>query len=206
MLDVRKKGNYIKVDGMTFSLGNAKLSSRTLIWSIAPGKDYSCRQSCPGCYAMNLFRRYPGVKDCWIKNYETVRDNPDRIVTAIKAIIEAYGDYFDQVRVHTAGEFFSEEYAQAWNKAAEILQAAGKQVYSYTKNEDVLPFLGNINVVRSWVPGHGFNFGPAQSIERLARERNLPICPATQDHQGPIICGDNCRTCINEQFVLFIKH
>ena len=207
-MDIRKKGNYIKAETaqgtLTFSLGNKKLASDILIFNLLAGTKGSCVVDCPGCYAKKAERLYPSAAKARKENFRIVKENPDIISQVVPAIVAKYKKYISTIRIHEGGDMFSKEYAQAWDVTAGQLRIEyGIKTYTYTKTNIRLY---NVNVVESILPTGEFNFGRKVWVEEKAQELNAPICPATQDHQGPIICGDNCRICIDEQHVLFIKH
>lgn len=111
--------NILEGVGIHVSRGNSKLG-RIMNWSLTPGASCSveacatCMQD--GCYAMKAYRMYPQTRKAWDDNLEFCAKN----LPAFKCIMSMYITIMKPTffRVHTAGDFFSQEYAEAWAEIA----------------------------------------------------------------------------------------
>lgn len=201
--------------------GNSKLGKGVWTFSTLPGTGSfsvevdgqqvevrgTCPCSCSGCYAQTGFYRMPSVILSNALRTIIARDHLDFMVRAISAQIAAEG--ITLVRIHASGDFFSPEYVEAWKRIAAA--APGTLFWSYTKNaaaEDAFQGLENVNIVRSVIPGLGFNFGPCGYILRAyealrALGKDVYVCRCGIDPDQHCI---NCRGCSRNAFVLFIEH
>jgi len=126
---------------------------------------------------------------------------------AILAQIEA--DNIQLLRIHASGDFFSANYIEMWR---EIVNRCPSCVFwTYTKNpaaEKAFDDYSNINIVRSIIPGVGFNFGKCEYIIKAyhaltAVGKRVYICRCGMDKNQHCT---NCRGCTENEFVLFIEH
>ena len=201
--------------------GNSKLGKGVFTWSMLPGNHAfdgivngqkivtfgTCLCNCPGCYAKTGFYNMPSVLAANALKTSLTRVYPDFVKRAIIAQIEA--DNIKLCRIHASGDFFCAEYIQLWR---EIVKACpGCVFWTYTKNKDAeraFDDLENINIVKSIVPGYGFNFGKCGYI--------LKVYAALKEQGKPVYicrCGidknqhcTNCKGCSKNEFVLFIEH
>lgn len=137
------------------------------------------------------------------------RDYTDFLRRARIAQIKA--DNIKLCRIHAAGDFIGPEYILAWY---EIVQACPDCVFwTYTKNksaESAFNDLKNINIVKSCIPGAGFNFGPCEYIintyNKLVNDgKRVYICRCGFDADRPQHCN-NCTGCSKNEHVLFLEH
>lgn len=201
--------------------GNAKLGKGVWTFSTLPtnrvyiveinGEKVEIKGTCPchcdGCYATKGFYNMPSVlKSNAIKTL-LVRRFLDFVERAIKAQIEA--DCILLLRIHASGDFFSIEYIEMWHR---IVKEMSNCVYwTYTKNplaESAFDDLNNINVVKSIVKGHGFNFGHCDYIIKVyhalkAEGKPVYICRCGVDPNQHCV---NCKGCSENLYVLFIEH
>jgi len=205
--------------------GNSKLGKGVWTWSMLPGtetyhvnigskaeSDYmdikgTCVCDCQGCYAKTgFFRMNSTVKSLAIKT-GIARLYTDFMVNAIMAQIEA--DNIKLVRIHAAGDFFSTNYIKAWYRIA--IECTNTVFWTYTKNNEAVNAfddLNNINIVKSCIPGIGFNFGHCDYIikayEALKAAGHDPyICRCGIDPNQHCI---NCKGCSAHKYVLFVEH
>jgi len=209
-----KKGNFLhyypNIDDpgyLTFSLGNRKLSSRVLIFSLPAGADGTCPCTCPGCYARKTERIFPSAAASRGMNLSMLQAyGPRVIVSAIKAILNKYRHLIDAIRIHEGGDFYSAAYANAWMDAAAHAREFRIATYTYTKTS--FPPLPGINVVQSTLPNGELNYGPADDLDAKRYRSGLsaddPTCPATLGQD--VICGKDCTYCHHMQYVLFVQH
>ena len=201
--------------------GNAKLGKGVFTFSTLPGNmEYSvdidgtiytvkgtCLCNCVGCYAQTGFYRMPSVlKSLAIKTI-LCRKYPEFVKNAIIAQIKA--ENIKLCRIHAAGDFYGPEYIAIWQ---DIVKACdGCAFWSYTKNpaaETAFDAFKNCNIVKSILPGFGFNFGHCDYIlmvYRALRDMGKPvyICRCGIDKNQHCV---NCHGCAKNEFVLFIEH
>jgi hypothetical protein len=190
------------------SKGNAKLDKSVLGWSITPVKScLNCSECKKDCYALGPYRRYPNVKTAWDRNFDLAKSGEflnhivDQLSKVKKPVV---------VRIHVAGDFFSQRYINAWSAIAN--QFSHIKFYTYTKVSDKFDFtpftsLDNTNLIDSIAFDGGINFGDQERVDFLV-ENGYTVCPATQGKD--VICGGNkensCTICHTNDKVCFIKH
>lgn len=159
------------------------------------------------CYATKDKYNTPGVIASLGIKTRLARRHLDFLRRAILAQIEADG--VRVLRVHVAGDFFSPEYVDMWRAIAR--ECPGVVMWTYTKvaaAENAFDDVPNFNVVKSFVPGHGNNYGECGYILALYEAlqtagKSVYICKCgMQGERHCIECGA-CRTC---DHVLFIEH
>ena len=201
--------------------GNSKLGRGVWTFSTLPsnnifdvvinGKSYSvrgtCPCNCPGCYAQTGFYNMPSVMVAnAIKTY-LVRNYLEWVKAAIIAQIIA--DNIQLLRVHASGDFFSADYIELWR---EVVTACPACVFwTYTKNpaaETAFDDLENINIVKSIIPGLGFNYGKCGYILKAYKALKAAgvavyICRCGIDKNQHCF---GCKGCSRNKYVLFIEH
>lgn len=201
--------------------GNSKLGKGVWTFSTLPtnqqftveinGKEYviggTCPCSCPGCYATKGNYNFSGVrKSLAIKTY-LAKNFPEFVKNAIIAQIKACD--IKLCRIHASGDFFGMQYIVMWREI--VKESASCVFWTYTKNkvaENAFSDLQNINIVKSIVPGFGFNFGKCEYILKVynaLKEIGKPvyICRCGIDNNQHCT---NCKGCSKNEFVLFIEH
>ena len=201
--------------------GNAKLGKGVWTWSTLPSNQIfaveingtihyaigTCPCNCKGCYAQTGFYNMPSVKQSNAIKTIIAREYMDFMKRAIIAQIKADGILL--CRIHASGDFFSEEYINAWR---EIVKACGNCTFwTYTKNadaENAFADCNNINIVKSVIHGFGFNFGKCEYILRVykalkAMNKDVYICRCGIDKNQHCV---NCKGCSKNEYVLFIEH
>lgn len=209
--------------------GNTKIG-KVWAWSMLPreiaytftwsGKEYNICGTCWGtckdpdtgeitCYACAGHYQRQSVRASLGINTFLARYCLDFLERAIKAQIEA--DNIQVCRVHVAGDFFSDQYVEMWQRVAESFPAVC--FWTYTKNaaaESAFDFINNFHVVRSRIPGHGYNFGHCDYVIAMydmltAAGYKVYICKCGFDKESPTHC-DTCAACRSCDFVLFLEH
>lgn len=87
------------------------------------------------CYGTSLEAAFPSVRALHWNNYDLVR-NAKTADKMTDVILPAISDYVKVLRVHSFGDFFNDNYFQAWLNVAEKLPHIS--FFAYTK---VLPYL-----------------------------------------------------------------
>jgi hypothetical protein len=185
--------------------GNAKLSKCILGWSITPVITCPNNNQCANtCYARKLEKLYPVCKRAWTRNYQLskTREFKNTISTFIASKIKK----IKYVRIHVSGDFYSQEYIDKW--CSIVQEFPDIKFYTYTKtfnmfNFDNITSLANINIINSIAPDGGINYGDSKRIEYL-KSIGYNVCPTQKGDN--IICGENCKICIEKQKVCFNVH
>lgn len=202
--------------------GNDKLGRGVWTFSVLPtnkmfhvdfGNDLimdilgTCPCWCDKCYATRGRYVFDNVIAANARKTVFVRLYTDFLYNAIVAQIQA--DKIKICRIHAAGDFCDLGYIGMWRK---IVQNCPETVFwTYTKNnvaENAFDDLENINVVKSCIPGIGFNFGHCDYIIRVyhalkAAGKKVYICRCGIDKMQHCT---NCHACIENEIVLFIEH
>lgn len=201
--------------------GNDKLGRGVYTWSMLPTNDYfdfkidnaeyhipgTCPCHCKGCYATKGHYTFENVIAANGRKTLLARMDLDFVERAITAQILASN--ITICRIHAAGDFFSADYINMWRR---VVSHCSKTVFwTYTKSvdaENAFNDLNNINVVRSIIPGIGFNFGHCDYIMKVyhalkAIGKNVHICRCGIDKNQHCT---SCRGCVDNEIVLFIEH
>lgn len=201
--------------------GNEKIGKGVYHWSMLPGThdfdavingEYvnvkgTCACNCGGCYAMAGRYNMASVVNALASRTLIARENLEFMINAINGQIAA--DKIELVRVHVAGDFFSDDYISAWKIIAAM--NPNTRFWTYTKvhtAENAFDDLNNFNVIKSVIPGVGFNFGHCGYIldvyNALKSEgKNVHICKCGFDKNQHCI---NCKGCSENEYVLFLEH
>lgn len=164
------------------------------------------------CYAFTGNYQYDTTKAYLAIRTILAREFPEFLERAIMAQIEA--EKIELCRIHAAGDFFGKEYAAMWKRIAIACQ--GTIFWTYTKVkefEKLFNGIENANIVKSVIPGFGFNFGHCDYIMRLykylkSKGFKVHICfCGIEKYAGiePKHCT-NCKSCSECDYVLFIEH
>ena len=184
--------------------GNKKLDKSILCWSISPIKSCPNCQDCKkSCYANKSYRMWPNVKKCWDSNLEMAHDGSFK-GKIIKELATAKN--VTAVRIHVAGDFFSQMYLNDWKEIASLFPDIN--FYSYSKTFHLFDFseliaLENVNVINSITDDNGINFGDEKRVTELL-EQGYTICPTA--YWKTVICGLDCKICHKESKVAFLVH
>jgi hypothetical protein len=129
------------------------------------------------------------------------------VKNAIKAQIKA--DDIKLSRIHASGDFASMEYVKAWQEIVKECENCVFWTYTKVKEyETMFDDIANINIVKSCIPGFGFNYGHCDYILKVYKAlkdmgKNVYICRCGIDANQHCT---NCKGCSKNEFVLFIEH
>lgn len=180
------------------------------------GKEYTAKGTCPcsciGCYATKGNYRFSSViRSLMIKTILS-RDFMEFVERAIMAQIEA--DKIELCRIHASGDFFSVKYAEMWKRIA--IAFPNVLFWTYTKNrecEHVFDDVKNANIVKSIIPGFGFNFGHCDYIIKLYKylkskgyKVHICFCGIEEHANIDVRHCTKCHSCAENDYVLFIEH
>ena len=167
----------------------------------------TCPCTCDKCYGLTGHYLQDDAKKSNGRKTFLAYNHLEFVRRAILAQIIARKIKF--VRIHATGDFFSAEYVAMWQDI--ISRNPDTRFWTYTKNRDAemaFDSLENANIVRSLIPGCGFNFGDGEHLLK---------CLATLESMGetPYFCRcgidkdqhcTNCKGCSVNRYVLFVKH
>ena len=204
--------------------GNDKTGKLVYTFSILPGNGYysvminnelidikgTCVCNCTGCYAQAGRFNCSNVIQSIAVNTYLVNYYLAFVKACIAAQLECIGN--GEIRIHAAGDFNtinSDNYAAMWHDIAE--KYTDFLFWTYTKvkkYETLFDDLNNANIVKSVIPGIGFNYGHCDYIINAyytlkEMGKTVYICKCGIDKNQH--CQD-CKVCATYEYVLFIKH
>lgn len=202
---VRYGGEIIYIsDPLKF--GNHKLSKEIAVFDLlAVHSCTNCKACARDCYALKAQRARYEVWDSRAVHTYLARHDLVTLRSLIVSQMRARNFKAKIVRIHSAGDFLSQEYFDMWKEIAREFR--GIAFYTYTKAP--LDFGGlpsNFNIVRSVLPDGGINFGSEEYVKEKARKFNAVICPYGTPAGDGVRCGVDCTLCLKEKYVLFYKH
>lgn len=216
-----------------FTYGNKKLNKDIAIFDLpagapATGQFYgTCGRLCPGCYAIKAEKCYKNVLPARRRNL-AASFSPGFVNRAILELLpKVKSGRVTAVRVHSAGDFYSNAYAAKWYRIAEYFRHIGAPVmfYAYTKRTGRralgevlrLKMLSNFVLIDSMQYGEisgAVNYGTAEEL-KPARAAGAFMCPCgtaedKSKQTGARICGASCTYCQTkcaQKFApVFLKH
>lgn len=204
--------------------GNSKTGKAVYTWSLLPGTEFheielngvivsikgTCCCDCSGCYAKAGFYKTSSVIRSLAINTYLVNNFPDFVKNAIMAQLEIIGR--GEIRIHAAGDFNTEspeQYANMWKDIASKFNSFRFWTYTKIKKfETIFDSLKNANIVKSVIPGVGFNFGTCEYIINAYytlkdMEQSVYICRCGIDKGQHC---ERCGVCTTYKYVLFVEH
>lgn len=204
--------------------GNDKTGKAVYTFSLLPGNfDYTveingkvyvicgtCVCKCKGCYAMTGHYNHDNTIRSMAINTYLVNYHIDFVYRCIMAQLEYIGR--GEIRIHAAGDFNtvnSEQYANMWYQIAKKNNSFRFWTYTKVKKyETLFDELKNANIVKSVIPGIGFNFGHCNYIINAYYTlkdlgESVYICRCGIDKNQHC---ENCGVCATYKYVLFIEH
>lgn len=227
-IGLKAYGNLVMIDGELYPLplvqGNEKLGRNVWHGSTLPTtheyiatdkktgetikESGTCPTTCSGCYGTKGCYNWNSTKYLLAKRTSLLRNYPEIYFFLVALQIEF--ENIEKLRIHATGDFLDGEatgYINVLKKFPNV------KAWTYTKRDVVgeiaeLDAMPNCNVVKSIIPGRGFNFGPVAYIANLfyllkRRGESVYICRCGIDPQQH--CS-NCNGCSDHKFVLFIEH
>ena len=184
---------------------NRKLKAGNIAVFNIPARKDICGRECPSCYAKKAQRLYKAVLPCRERNYQAslLPGFSAAMVKEIQALKKAP----KAIRIHEAGDFYSQAYIDSWAKVAAA--APGMIFYAYTKrikdfDFSALQALPNFIVIDS-CKYHEVNFGDPAFVQVL-KAHGAFVCPADK----VVSCGAGCDYCLTKNAqatsVVFHKH
>lgn len=204
--------------------GNGKTGKAVYTFSLLPGKcDYTieingkdviingtCICNCDGCYAKTGRYNCDNVIYSMAINTYLVNNHLDFVNRCIAAQLEWLGR--GEIRIHASGDFNTknpDEYANMWHETASRFNSFRFWTYTKVKKfETLFDNLKNANIVKSVIPGIGFNFGHCDYIINAyytlkALGKSVYICKCGIDKSQHC---ERCGVCATYEYVLFLEH
>ena len=190
--------------------GNSKLDKSIAIFDmLAIVTCLNCETCKDTCYALKAQRQYVNVLLKRSLNTYLAMHHLD--VLHDKIAHQLYKGNKDVVRIHSSGDFISQDYINMWTSLAKCFPHI--RFYSYTKVENIFNFtafesLHNVNIVRSILPNGKPNYGTFHDMLAIAKELHCPICAYRKGMPEDAMphCGKNCTACLDHKYVLFVQH
>ena len=204
--------------------GNGKTGKAVYTFSLLPGTGSfeieienkpvqvcgSCCCNCSGCYAKTGRYNCSNVINSMAINTYLVNNHIDFVKRAIMAQLESIGR--GEIRIHAAGDFNTTDpaaYANMWLDIAKSNNTFRFWTYTKVKQfETLFDGLKNANIVKSVIPGIGFNFGHCDYIINAYYTlkdmgKKVYICKCGIDKNQHC---ENCGVCATYDYVLFLEH
>lgn len=204
--------------------GNDKTGKLVLTFSLLPGSGYfemdvnghpiyvrgTCACDCIGCYAKTGHYRQSSAIRSMIINTYLVNNHIDFVKRCIMAQLEY--NVRGEVRIHAAGDFNTADpdaYTTMWHDIAKKNNTFRFWTYTKIKKyESLFDDLKNANIVKSVIPGIGFNFGHCDyiinayyTLKELGKSVYICRCGIDKNQH----C-ERCGVCATYEYVLFIEH
>jgi hypothetical protein len=190
--------------------GNSKLDKSILIFDLLAGSENGgvCKSNCFKCYAIQAQEQY--INTVLFRGINTIlaKTNIPILFNLVNTQIKKSKK--SVVRIHSSGDFFSQEYINMWDSI--IQDNPTIKFYAYTKRINDFDFSNinsndNFNLINSIVLLDGkecINYGDSEYIKTLS-ENGYFVCPATKDNWKGM-CGNECKYCITGKKVCFHIH
>jgi hypothetical protein len=189
--------------------GNSKLVKTILIFDTMAGTCGTCVMDCKGCYAKKSQNRYPMTRLFRSVNTYLAKNN----INVLEALINkqiSFSTKTTAVRLHSSGDFFSQDYVNMWDRI--IKNYPDIKFYTYTKVEKLdfssIESNSNFNLIHSLaINCYGekvLNFGDHDHVKKLT-DNGYFLCPATKENWKGL-CGNDCNYCITGKKVCFNIH
>ena len=184
--------------------GNSKLVN-ILIFDIPAVKTcLNCSDCASTCYARKAQYQYTDTRVFRETNLELYNNHRDWLFDNIVSTLEK--TKMTTFRMHSSGDFFSQEYIEFWAKI--VAKFPKIKFYAYTKVEKMFDFsnltnLDNFNLILSFIDGK-LNYGSHEYCYEMQEKYNSFICPATAN--SDVLCGRECTYCVTQNNVVFPIH
>lgn len=191
--------NYITPKRLTS--GNGKLH-KMLVFDLPAVLSCNNCASCKNtCYAIQQQLQYSDCRVFRNTNFHMANFNLNELQSLIEAQLQS--TKLKVVRIHSSGDFFSQQYIDMWIKV--ISKFKDINFYAYTKVEKMYKFkkLANFNLITSLIEGK-LNYGSLEYCNKLKDKYNAFICPCGINKD--IKCGIDCNYCVTNKKVCFLQH
>ncbi len=193
------KGGFITPKRLTN--GNGKLHGVLVFDLPAVLSCPNCKDCKSSCYALQAQKQYADCRVFRLTNLHLAVFN----IKLLQSLIEKQlkGAKTNVVRIHSSGDFFSQEYIDMWTSI--MKKFPDKKFYAYTKVDNIFKFkkLSNFNLITSFINGK-LNFGDMEYCNDLKKRFKAFICPCGIDKS--VKCGIDCNYCVTGKNVCFLQH
>lgn len=184
-----------------FGQGNHKIDKACLVFSLPTHICYGKGKQCKKCYATQAEYMYPACLPSRERNYTASLS--DTFVSEVNNKLKKTRKKI--VRIHEAGDFYSQEYVDKWTEIAK--NNPNIFFFALTKKCGIFDFsefkkLPNTNIVDSFHENK-LNYGTKEYCEEL-QKKGYVLCPCGTDKETK--CMKNCFICLSEEKVCFIQH
>ena len=171
--------------------GNSKLKAAGMLMFNLPATKEVCGKICKGCYAMKEQTRFPAVLIAREGRFTEAKQSD--FVAKIQGELDKKRKKPKYFRIHSSGDFFSQEYVNDWQQIAE--QNPDIIFYAYTKRCGDYDFskvrdLENFILIDS-LQYKQMNYGPISKAPK-----GVFICP--EQKGADISCGVDCTYCMTK--------
>lgn len=187
--------------------GNSKLGKDVLCFDLLAVRTCpNCKDCRKSCYAAKMERFRPVVHDKHVFNTMLAVRDMDFLFALI--IEQLHQTKKKIVRIHSSGDFFSQEYLELWCQIASLFPKIS--FYGYTKTRGIFNFwwadsLPNLNIVDSLLPDGSINFGKDDYLNaKHDKYPTIPICPVMLGKDTE--CMRGCTKCLGCRYVMFKQH
>lgn len=183
--------------------GNSKLKAAGIGMFNLPATKQVCGRVCKNCYAVREQVTYPNVLPAREARFKAAQQID--FVSNVQSELSKKRKRPKYFRVHSSGEFFSQEYVNKWVAIAK--KNTDITFFAYTKRArdfdfSVMKSLSNFILIDSFHFG-ALNYGPRKRVPQGAF-----VCPAVKG--STVECGIDCTYCMTKEAQTaapyFIKH
>ena len=210
------KINFHKNLKIRISLGNTKVGTIPQFNLTPIVSCLNCAECSKYCYAVKSYIQYPNVKTAWDKNYKTCLCDLDTFKHEMRDFLTIYNPkYF---RIHSTGDFFSQDYLNAWFKIIkefpDITFVAYTKSYNNRSNHNYLKFNNipkNLMLYFSIEPNERLPKEKPKGVKYAymgsdSRVKDAYVCPATIKGHKKVTC-DKCLGCFKSNMnIIFNLH
>jgi hypothetical protein len=198
--------------------GNSKIKGNVLVFSLPPIDTCpNCSECAKTCYAMKAQRMYANTRKYRAENFELAKNNREELMKLLSDQIQKKFNATKKrneelvVRIHEAGDFFSQDYLNLWTALA--FRFPDVSFWGYTKTRHLWNFtvadkMPNLNIINSFIDGKYLNYGSKEYVDGLLeKDPECYLCPATtKEGHKKIFCSSNCKLCIKGRKPVFYIH
>lgn len=168
----------------------------------------TCPTTCEGGYCQTGHYNQNRNKYLLIMRTKLLRNYPDIYFQLVRIQLEH--ENIERLRIHATGDFLEHEKSGYIELLPEFPELKS---WTYTKCEynetmEQLDNIPNMNIVKSIIKGHGYNYGHIAYIAALyyalkRAGKSVHICECGINPEQH--CSD-CDGCSNHEYVLFVEH
>jgi hypothetical protein len=152
---------------------------------------------CEGCYALSSEKRYPGVRRLVDHNLAELQaaGTVEAMATLLDDMIQEFRKQADKhearkvFRIHWDGDFYSEDYAQAW--AVVIARNPDVRFWAYTRSftdeVNVVPILAGLRNLTLYLSVDEYNQDVAVRVALRYPQVLVAACDETQEDAAGIL-------------------